>query len=655
MRNRTLLVGALMAMSLCSLTGCSKLKSEMKEAMANNQEIKLSVDGEVTQATKPLTWGELDQLTSYTAIRDVWDDELQIIKFEYGSKNGMIFIDLQGNWAGNNTLYNAFQNKEFSAGKWDDNKVKSKFAEAAMAEFSDLTSEGTGIYGSVNAYFNILPANADGTSGLMNDLSRAQVMTAIYRGDTPVTFNEEKPEFKEAVGTSQYNVYAQEVADISYLKYQNKGLNYDTYNSPCTRAEALYMLVQRYFKNDYDNVDVNSITFSDCKNGGDILKKIGATEDSHAVESYELEWCLQNPEDGCPEALYKALVVARNKGLLNSNDTRWNDPILFGELINFMIKSYTVNQDGHVGYLVNAKTGANAGRTVFVAEQEVDTDIGGDIGIGGGQLTNVRDITDLNDLLKVYGNEIDMTDDELAEAYENASKFHFEAIDKFMMVDFCSALNVRTGPTTDFRILSSVPKGTKVHVVAFCKETGWYRIIANKKIVYQCEVYFSEFEGADQMLKESEANSNAQAFDAEKAAEQQPEKEENTVVIGGGGGIANPYTINGKDNEEEILATDVKEISLSDIFSEDNEVKFDEAHIKLKGTVADVSELEGVYIVTIIDSDNKDNKVMCYFADNDEAIEKAKNLEEDSIVTIYGIGYTDGDTKKLYSCYDIEK
>lgn len=532
MRKRAILYIMAITLISSSLTGCSKLKSEMKSAIADNKEIKLSVDGEVTKDTKKLTWGELDQLTSYKKIRDIWDDELQIIKFEYGSKNGMIYVDLHGNWAGNNTLYNAFQNKEFSSGKWDDNKVKSKLASAAMNEFKDLKSEGTGIFGSVNAYFNILPANSDGTSGLLNYLSRAQVLTAIYRGDTPVTYNKENEAFRKDVGESQYNLYAQGIADIGYLKYENGGLNYDTYNSPCTRAEALYMLVQRYFKNDYDNVDVKSITFNDCKNAGNILKKLGVDKNAHAVEAYELEWCLQNPEDGCPEELYKALIVAKNKCLLNSLDTNWNKPIRFGELLNFMIKAYTANQNGHTGYLTNAKTGANAGKSLFVAEQEVDTDNGDSINLGGGQLTNVRDITDLNDLLAVYGNEIDMTKDELDEAYKNASKFHFEAVDKFMMVDFCSALNVRTGPTTEFRILSSVPKGTKVHVVAFCKETGWYRIIANKKIVYQCEVYFSEFDGADQMLKESEENSNVAQFDAKKEDEQQTQSNDDTSEAG---------------------------------------------------------------------------------------------------------------------------
>lgn len=507
MNNKIIVTLLAISTAVISLTGCSPLKAEMQEAMKNNQEIKLSVSGNINKDVNKLTWIELDQLETYSNIRDTWDDELQVIKFDNNSKNGMLFVDLNGNWAGNNTMYNAFQNKEFVKNYWKDNKVKSKFAQVAMNNFSDLNSESLGIYGSVNAYFNILPTNKDETSGLMNYLSRSLVLSAIYRGDTPVTFLEENAEFKEAVGNSVYNIYAQEVADISYLKYTNGGLNYDTYNSPCTRGEAIYALVQRYFKSDYDNVDIKNITFSDCKNAGNIKKKIGATSESHAVESYELEYCLQNKEDGCPEDIFKALVVAKNKGLLNSSETRWSDPIRGGELINFMIQSYIANQTDE-NYIVNAKKGSNEGYSLYVAEQEIDTEQHTTTGIDGVDITQVRDVTDLDDLLHIYGDEIDMTDEELAEAYDSASKFHFEPVDKWMEVAFCNNLNVRTGPSTDFRILRTVPCGTRVHIVARCVENGWYRIIANEKIVYQCGVYFQDFEGADEMLMRTGDNAN---------------------------------------------------------------------------------------------------------------------------------------------------
>jgi uncharacterized protein YgiM (DUF1202 family) len=63
-----------------------------------------------------------------------------------------------------------------------------------------------------------------------------------------------------------------------------------------------------------------------------------------------------------------------------------------------------------------------------------------------------------------------------------------------MNVDYCNYLNVRIGPSTDYKIKKSVPKGTKVHIVGICIENGWYRVIADGKISYQCGVYFSDIE-----------------------------------------------------------------------------------------------------------------------------------------------------------------
>ena len=108
------------------------------------------------------------------------------------------------------------------------------------------------------------------------------------------------------------------------------------------------------------------------------------------------------------------------------------------------------------------------------------------------KVEKIKDVTKIDDLVDVYGDELDMSDEELNNARFTAEGFTFEPVDKRMKVDYCYYLNVRVGPSTDFEIIRSVPVGTEVHVVARCVENGWYRIIANGKIVYQCGVYFSE-------------------------------------------------------------------------------------------------------------------------------------------------------------------
>ena len=509
-----------------SLTGCgSSLKSEMIKAMDNEQEIQLSVEGNLQEVERvPMEWTELDQLKTFKNIRRTWDDKMQIVTFDMGSKNGVLFVDLDGNWAGNNVLYNVFQNKTFVKDYWSDSSLKGMLSQEAMSQFSDISNESTGLIASVNAYFNILPANADGTSGLMNKLSRAEAMSAIYRGDTPVRYGEINPEYEKTLGSSEYNQFTFDINNNSYLKYENGGLNYSTYNGAMTRAEAIYILMNRYFAEELAGVS-GSGDFSDCANAGDVAGKQGF-KDKHAWESYELEYCLQNPDKGAPQSLYNSLVLAQSLGIIGS-ETRWNQAISGGELLNMMIKTYEAVQN-KLGFLVNAKIGANAGQSLYVKDTPEETVVSEE-SVGMIQIDEVRDVTNLDDLLATYGDELDMTEEELAEAYLVAENFTFEPCDVWKQVDYCYFLNVRTGPSTDFRILRSVERGTKAHVVARCVETGWYRVLTEGKLVYQCGVYFSDFEGSETygLTEEELAEREKKLQDAmKKAAEKVNSKNE---------------------------------------------------------------------------------------------------------------------------------
>lgn len=485
---------ALIVLVCLTLTGCSSLKKEMITAMNSNTDIVLSVetDGKEQPIRKDLEWVELDQLTTFKDLRNSWDDTLNVIRFDTNSKNGSIFVDTNGNWCGNNTLYNVFQNKVFVNDYWTDSKVRSDLAQAAIKEFSDITAESTGMPAAVNAYFNILPTNQDGTSGMFNIVTRAEAMAAVYRGDTQVILNEENTSFSNAVGENSINLYAQEMDYYSYLDTATASLNKANYTAPITRAEFIYMLVQRLYKSEYDSVNIDSVTFSDCKNAGRVADKQGFT-DGYAWKAYELEFCLQNKDKGLTEDLYKALVVAYNHGIISS-DTKWYGTMKGGDLINILVKTYD-NYYGTNEFLANAKLGVNAGQSLIVEDdtpviitEELPSDV---------VVQKIKDISDIDKLLEVYGDEIDMTDEEIEEAKRNAEGYTIEPVDKYMLVDFCHYLNVRVGPSTDFKIKKSVPKDTKVHIVGRCAENGWYRVIADGKISYQCGVYFSDLPGQD--------------------------------------------------------------------------------------------------------------------------------------------------------------
>lgn len=505
MRNKRLITGLLLSAFSVILSGCGSDAFMDEVIQTQNQgeniEISAGLDIQIPERNE-LTWTELDQLTSYDDIRRVIDDKLQIVRFDNSSKNGVIYIDENDNWSGNNTLYNAFRNKVFVQDFWSDGSIKSDIGEASNSKFTDINNITTGLVASINTYYNILPTNADGTSGLCDNITRAEAMSAIYRADSPVMVLDANTDFDNAVGDSVYNTYASNLADCSFLDYRNGGLCYDTYNTPITRAEEAYLIVQRYFKDEYDAMDGASASFSDCSNAGDVATELGI-KDGHAWQAYELEYCIQTGK-GCPEDLYKALVILQNHGVIGS-ETLWNSPIMGGTLLNDLLLTYQ-NIGETEGYAVASKTGKNIGESlVVVAEDEPEVT---EETVGGAVVTQVRDVTNLDDLFNIYGDEIEMSQDEIDHAYDVASKYTFQAADQWLEVAYCTYLNVRTGPSTDFNILRSIPAGTKCHVVAICKETGWYRIIADKKIVYQCGVYFKDFEGSDDYKVRTGENAN---------------------------------------------------------------------------------------------------------------------------------------------------
>ena len=52
--------------------------------------------------------------------------------------------------------------------------------------------------------------------------------------------------------------------------------------------------------------------------------------------AYELQYAIQNPDDGLPTDLYKALVVANQKGLISAT-TRWDEAITRSEAVELLV------------------------------------------------------------------------------------------------------------------------------------------------------------------------------------------------------------------------------------------------------------------------------------------------------------------------------
>ena len=286
-----------------------------------------------------LLWEQLALLSTNPAMRKAWDSTLGITNTDTG-KNGMLYVGVDGKNENNNTLRVALHNREFQKALENDSTVK-KLAESAMENYTDLDTdeESKALLMGINGYFNILPDNIPSYCNADSTVTRAEFMSAIMRAETAVSDEYEAPKsFSDSVGASEYNDYAYVLEESSYLKTSNKSLNNQTYNGSISRAEAVYMVVNRYFSEDLKDVDITKVTFEDAKDGGDIATVQGYAGKDYST-NYEIVYCLQNPDKGLPTSLYKALAVAKEKGLIG-NETRWDEAITRSEVIELLVSAY---------------------------------------------------------------------------------------------------------------------------------------------------------------------------------------------------------------------------------------------------------------------------------------------------------------------------
>lgn len=197
------------------------------------------------------------------------------------------------------------------------------------------------VYMGINGYFNLLPDNEPNYANPDSSLMRNEFMAMVYRADTPVQEITADENFATAVGQSDYNIYAQGVNDNAYLSTEDKNLDNLTYNGAISRAEAIYLIVNRYFSDDFNSVDLNSSkgSLTDATDGGDIATKQKFIENDKMKDrwrAYELQYAIQNPDDGLPTDLYKALVVANQKGLISAT-TRWDEAITRSEAVELLV------------------------------------------------------------------------------------------------------------------------------------------------------------------------------------------------------------------------------------------------------------------------------------------------------------------------------
>ena len=293
-----------------------------------------------------ISWTPVGELTDHAELRASIDKYLGVTG-EGKSKQGSLYTNIKGKNDYNNVFSVAMNN---SAVEKALNTNKNFIANAACNSYTDLDidDEEKCVNMALNAYFNLLPdgteANADAS------LTRAQFMAMVMRADTPVTEIQTDTAFEKSVGQSEYNRYAQSVNKDSYLT-----LNNQLYNSSMTRAEAVYTIVSRYYADSLKNASSSASCYTDAKDGGAVAKSDRASALNNSIS---------NPDSGMDRELYKSLCVAKEKNLLTSARSRWDEAITKNEAIALLNTHKLVECNAKGALLTSSSTSTNKTTTV---------------------------------------------------------------------------------------------------------------------------------------------------------------------------------------------------------------------------------------------------------------------------------------------------
>ena len=470
------------------LMGCAAVsQSELLQMINQGDAIEIEIATPINQeqgTESALDWQELASLSTNPDLRDSWDDILMITPTDTG-KNGVLYVNAEGNNEPNNTLRVALHNSEFL--KYLDSEADSlQLSNAVQGNYADLEENDTAraLYMGINGYFNLLPDSSPNYANPDSTLQRNEFMAMVFRAETPVQDLTADSAFADAVGQSDYNIYAQGLAANSYLDTASKSLNNLTANGTITRAEALYLLMSRYFSDDLAKVDVKSATFNDAKDGGDIAgeqKFIKDAKEKDYWKSYELTYAIQNPDNGLPTDLYKALIVAKSKGLI-TDTTRWDEALTKSEAIEFLVK--TLRQEKGITQF-NAKQGLVAGHEVKEPQKEEVTDK---------IVAETQDEAEYVDYVQDQASENNKDESDMEES-------DIEPLDKVMYAT--GNINTRSGPSVDFTKVGGLTVNQEVKVTGQSKTTNWYEIDVDGAKQYVSHTLLS-----DTKVQESKPSSN---------------------------------------------------------------------------------------------------------------------------------------------------
>lgn len=361
-----------MVMISSMLFGCaSATKQDTYNMLQESTEIELEYavpdyDNAEDSKVELLPWLQLSSLETHPELRKAFEELLGVTVSEDGTKTGIIYTDETGNANQNNTLFNALGKNNLFIDTIRDTEKSEKIESIASDNYTDI-EENQSIPAVINAYFELLPDQADGQFDGDATISRAQAMALLMRATTQVNeaqAPDEDADFTAKVGETQYTNFAAPMNDYCYINTSN-GLNEKSFESTMSRGEYIYMLTKALFGDEYssrleeagkEETDVDSVTFTTLKDGGDVT----------------YQEALSSTDKGLPTDMFNTFKKAAAIGFVTEDSLNWDEAITKSEAINLFIDAVEVYQTntGSVNTEPEETNGNTAGDLYVPTEED---------------------------------------------------------------------------------------------------------------------------------------------------------------------------------------------------------------------------------------------------------------------------------------------
>jgi len=218
---------------------------------------------------------QLSELNTYANARTAIDNALNIKKSNRSesSKVGCLYVIGGYKLSGNTCLVDALRNKAFYRKYWTSNEVRKELMKAATQAYTDVTGvDNNSLMAAINAYYDLMqdyidPDSFNGTSSL----TREEFYALVYKSEHGVEELELDEFFADAVGgETELTIYAQEVDEYGFLSVLNKSLDEVGFKGSITRAEAIFLLINKHFPDELEMVTGKESAYEDTKNAGDL-------------------------------------------------------------------------------------------------------------------------------------------------------------------------------------------------------------------------------------------------------------------------------------------------------------------------------------------------------------------------------------------------